>query len=192
MLVNDSKMRNILILECIISSIASCTYYLTMDIATKTANDIKSKNEINYPVINYFRYIDTAITTPLLIITLILSLNIHANKSITVGNTLGIIILNYIMFYIGYLGDIGTITKIMAMVLGFIPLLVMFFIIYFKYIGSNTINKMLFGTYFAVFSMFNVSYLFNDINRNICINILDGIIKGLMGILFSAHYYKLI
>jgi hypothetical protein len=106
----------------------------------------------------------------------------------------GVILLNYLMLYVGYLGEMKTISVFSAELVGFGAFFAMFYAIFVKYVKSSTnvANRVLFGIYFAIWSMYGVAYLFNEEYKNITMNFLDLSSKCFMGIGLWVYYTKII
>jgi sensory rhodopsin len=170
-------LRTILIIETIVNIIASIAYNFL-------------QNEFILPVINYkkitkIRYIDWLLTTPLLLLSFILYLQYkNTNEQKTIENTpkidsnhLGIIIcLNFLMLLCGILGELGIINYIIACILGFIPFIIMFYLIW-KWYGNYETNKNIYIIFVIVWSLYGLVYFLPNYNKNICYNILDIIAK---------------
>ena len=70
----------------------------------------------------------------------------------------------------------------------------MFFIIYIHFIKPkyNYTNYLLFGIYIVVWSIYGIVYMFNQVNKNIIMNLLDCIAKCFVGIFLWIYYTGLI
>jgi hypothetical protein len=168
-LLNVKENKHILLLEVIITGISSLMYYLF------------SKMQ-NLHEIAVLRYNGWVITTPLMLTVLFL-LN-HATSLRTLYIIIG---LDLLMLFIGYLGEIKKINKIVATILGFLPFGVLFFLLYTLMIKS-WFNSILFGIYIIIWSGYGISYLFNEKLKNKCMSILDAIAKGVVSILLSIYF----
>lgn len=183
---NDPEIRHVMNLETCISIVAG--YYYSIFI-TKV-ND--STKQVDWNEITKLRYIDWSITTPLMLITLCVVLAKNSKQLIHFTTLFFIVFLNYLMLGIGYYGVIHPQYKWMAMIGGFIPFFAMFYIIYTKFYGNKIANKVLFFLYFVVWSMYGIVYLFSEVYKNVCMNILDLIAKCLIGIGLWIYYSKII
>ena len=103
-------------------------------------------------------------------------------------------ILNYIMLILGFLGEMGNISRMTACIGGFIPFFVMLFIIYINFIKPkyNLANMIIFTMYVIVWSLYGIVYLFSEEAKNIAMNILDLIAKCLVGIGMWMYYIHMI
>ena len=98
------------------------------------------------------------------------------------------------MLYIGYLGEEKSLSRLWAMVLGFVPFIAMFATIFFQYVKpvASTANNVLFGMYLLIWSMYGFVYMLGEEYKNIAMNILDAIAKCLIGLALWAYYTKII
>jgi hypothetical protein len=105
-----------------------------------------------------------------------------------------IVLLNYIMLLFGYLGEIKRIGRNIAMFLGSVVFLIMYFIIYTNYVKpkKTTANYILFGMYFIVWSLYGIVYLFDEETKNLITNILDLTAKSIIGLGLWVYYTKII
>jgi bacteriorhodopsin len=147
----------------------------------------------NVKNITSLRYIDWAITTPTMLFTLIIYILYVNNQTVNYnlydtfkenGETIGIVILlNWVMLYIGYKGEIGDIHTYLSVLLGFIPFLIYFYIIYHRYLlDSNDTGNLIFYYFFIVWSVYGVAALFSYNIKNAFYNILDVFSKNFFGI----------
>ena len=149
------------------------------------------------------RYLDWAITTPLMLITLSAYLSHNGNTSNTVirlsdflsNNTdsiVKIVVLNAAMLIFGFIGEIGLLSPYISTALGFIP-----FVINFKYIkdtflpsSKDTIKNLLFYWFVFFWSLYGVFALTSYTIKNAGYNILDIFAKNFFGI-FLAYVIML-
>jgi hypothetical protein len=98
------------------------------------------------------------------------------------------------MLYVGYLGEIKQMTRMTSEVLGFGAFFAMFYMIYDKFVKNSVgiDNKVLFGMYFAVWSLYGAAYLLNEENKNIMMNVLDMFAKCLIGLGLWVYYTKIV
>ena len=188
---NNPNVRHILNLETCISLVAGYFYSLFIE---KIAKSEQQMSNMDWSELSQIRYIDWSITTPFMLIALCLVLSTNIKKTVSLATIASVVLLDYAMLYFGYLGEMKTISTFMAEVLGFGAFFAMFYIIYNKYVKptTNTANRVLFGIYFAIWSMYGVAYLFNEEYKNIMMNILDLSAKCFMGIGLWVYYTKII
>jgi len=188
---SNPSVRHVLNLETCISLVAGYFYSLFIE---KIAKSEQQMANMDWSELSQIRYMDWSITTPFMLIALCLVLSTNAKTTITLPTIISIVILDYAMLYAGYLGEMKTISTFMAEVLGFGAFFAMFYIIYDKYVKptANTANRVFFGIYFTIWSLYGVAYLFDEEYKNIIMNILDLSAKCFMGIGLWIYYTKII
>ena len=178
----NPKIRNILNLETCISVVAAFYYGQFVD-------DLQEG--VNYEKINLTRYVDWSITTPIMLLVLVLALLFNNKKGpMKFANFLIILFFNYVMLGFGYAGEIGMLDKTLANVLGFGGFAGLYYFIYDKYIKNynNKDNNMLFISFLVLWAMYGVFYMLDDVTRNVGYNVLDLLSKCFVGIFFWAYY----
>jgi hypothetical protein len=153
------------------------------------------------------RYIDWVITTPTMLITLMIYL-IYLNKkeenktnelelfTLLKDNShvfIPVVILNWLMLLFGYLGEMRIIPVLLGIVLGFIPFLIYYYMIYVNYVTQNTTGYLLFWYFFCFWSLYGVVAGLPYYLKNAFYNILDLFAKNFFGIflsyiIFSGNY----
>lgn len=187
----DPMIRHIFNLETCISIIAGYFY----SIFTGQIDEVSKKNiEIDWGEITKTRYIDWSITTPLMLIVLCLVLGGNTNRPLKIETITAIIVLNYLMLYIGYLGEVEKLNRVVAMIGGFLPFIVMFGLIFIDFVKPKYVfsNYVLYGVFVIVWALYGVVYMFGEEYKNISMNILDTIAKCLVGLGLWAYYTKVI
>ena len=89
-----------------------------------------------------------------------------------------ILFLNSLMLLFGYLGEIGTISNSTAVMLGFIPFLSYFYLIYDNYAKYTTTGIWLFVLFTAIWSLYGFAALMPYYIKNIGYNLLDIVSKN--------------
>ena len=153
------------------------------------------------------RYLDWVITTPTMLITLMIYL-IYLNKkeenktnelelfTILKENSsifIPVVLLNWLMLLFGYLGEMKTIPVLLGIFLGFIPFLIYFYMIYVNYVTQNTSGYLLFWYFFFFWSLYGIVAVLPYYVKNSFYNILDLFAKNFFGlflsyIIFSGNY----
>ena len=153
------------------------------------------------------RYIDWFITTPTMLITLMIYL-IYLNKMVEDKTTelefftllkensnifIPVVLLNWLMLFFGYLGEMKIIPVLLGVFLGFIPFLLYYYIIYVNYVTENTNGYLLFWYFFFFWSLYGVVAVLPYYVKNSFYNILDLFAKNFFGIflsyiIFSGNY----
>lgn len=146
------------------------------------------------------RYIDWVITTPTMLIELILYLiylkNKEQNKDVTKlsffnllienSSTISYVIyLNWLMLIFGYLGEINIIDTLSGVLLGFVPFLIYYYIIYINYANQSKYGWKLFWYFFIFWSLYGVVALLPYYIKNALYNILDLFAKNFFGLFLS-------
>jgi bacteriorhodopsin len=188
----DPAVRHVLNLETCISIVAGYFYSVFM----QQIDDYEQKEEgssYDWAKISQMRYLDWSITTPMMLLTLCIVLGNNIKKPVPIGIFLTIVALNYLMLYIGYLGETQEIDRISASFLGFIPFFAMFYLIFSRFVlpKYRLDNYVLYGIYLLVWSLYGVVYLFQEEAKNIAMNILDFIAKCFIGLGLWAYYVKI-
>lgn len=155
------------------------------------------------------RYMDWVLTTPTMLITLIsylLFLQAKVKKqthnlsltSILTKNyktLVPILCLNWLMLLFGYLGEIKVIPIFYSVMLGFIPFLIYYFMIYKNFVDKNTsmMGYNIFIYFFFFWSLYGIAALLPYYTKNILYNILDLFAKNFFGlfliyIIYTGNY----
>jgi bacteriorhodopsin len=178
----NPKIRNILNLETCISVVAAFYYGLFV------AN---LKEGVDYEKINVTRYVDWSITTPIMLLVLVLALLYNNKKGpMSFISFVIILFLNYLMLGFGYIGEIGLLDKNWANTFGFIAFFALYYFIYDRYIAgkNNKDNNLLFGAFVFLWGLYGVFYNMDSVARNVGYNILDLFSKCFVGIFFWAYF----
>jgi bacteriorhodopsin len=186
---NNPLVRHVMNLETCISVIAGYFYSQFVEKINKP------EDKIDFKDINDTRYTDWFITTPLMILVIMLSLSYATGKySVPVGTYLAAVLLNFGMLFSGYLGDKGTITRSTGCIVGFLFFIGLFGIIFFNFVTNcrNTFNYVLFGVYVFVWSIYGFAYLLDEKQKNIVYNALDLIAKCFVGIGLWTYFTKIL
>jgi bacteriorhodopsin len=178
----NPKIRNILNLETCISVVAAFYY-------GQFVEEIKSGAD--YEKINVTRYVDWSITTPIMLLVLVLAFLYNNKKGpMRFSNYLIILLFNYLMLGFGYVGEIGMLDKQWANTFGFLAFFALYYFIYVKYIAGNknSDNNILFGTFVFLWALYGVFYTMDSVTRNVGYNVLDLFSKCFVGIFFWAYF----
>lgn len=147
-----------------------------------------------------YRYLDWFITTPTMLLTLMIFLSkdqetyngivqfISDNKDDVIKVGLS----NVLMLVFGLLGEYQYINNTLAVGLGFIPFVYYYKKIYDKNITeeSTTYQKGFFWFFFIVWSVYGLAALLPYIPKNVLLNILDLFSKNLIGLILVYIIYK--
>lgn len=185
------NVRHVLNLETAVSLIAGYFYSLFLE---KISVYEKEDRKIDWSDISVTRYIDWCMTTPLMLIVLSLVLSQNIKKTIKLNVILTIIALNYIMLYIGYLGETGVMDRFIACIFSFVAFFGMFFIISCEYVLSkyHFSNYIIFGIFVCIWLFYGIFYMMTETYKNIGMNILDCLAKCCFGLGLWAYYSKIV
>jgi len=188
---NNPTVRHVLNLETAVSLIGG--YFYSVFLEKITTYD-KEDKKIDWSDITSTRYIDWAMTTPIMLLALSLVLSQNITKSITLRVIITIIALNYIMLYVGYLGENQYMDRLPAVLLGFIAMFGMFYIIFNEYVlfKYHFSNYVIFGLFVSIWIFYGVFYMLPESYKNIGMNILDCLAKCCFGLGLWAYYSKII
>ena len=146
------------------------------------------------------RYVDWAITTPTMLITLMVYLIYLGNKNNnidTTGMTLfgtlkdnmdtvsKIITLNWLMLLFGYMGEVKILSTVAGVLMGFIPFLIYYYIIYYKYATQSDTGLKIFWYFFFFWSIYGIAALLPYNLKNAFYNILDLFAKNFFGVFLA-------
>lgn len=190
-IVNDPLLRRILFIEILVTGISSFMYFLFTNNISQYFDKVNKDNEdIDLTVVDRLRYNGWVFTTPLMLIALCLALSSSTRIIINPITMFTILLLNYIMLMFGYLGELNMIDRIAATVLGFIPFLLIFYLIFSTFLlkSFNPFNYLIFAIYFIIWAGYGIAYMFEEKEKNIATNIFDAISKGVVAIILSFSY----
>jgi len=182
-----SIIRQLLIIELVVQFIEGIFYFWLVH------------NHTNISNITPKRYIDWVITTPTMLITLMIYL-IFLNKKVE-NKTNGldfftifkdnsnifipVVLLNWAMLLFGYLGEMRIIPVFLGVFLGFIPFLIYYYMIYVNFVTQNTSGYLLFWYFFFFWSLYGFAAVLPYYVKNALYNILDLFAKNFFGIFLS-------
>ena len=179
----DTKIRNIMNLETCISVVAAFFY----------GNFVQymKEEDFDYRNIDLNRYTDWAITTPIMLLVLVLAF-LYNNKAgaLNFFSYCVILLFNYGMLGFGYVGEIGLMDRTQSVILGFIFFMLLYGYIYklFLYGKNNADNKILFWSFVILWAFYGIFYNVEPISKNVGYNILDLFSKCFVGIFFWAYF----
>lgn len=157
------------------------------------------------------RYADWALTTPTMLVTLVVYIiYLNANQSTTHAiesplslsqvltenavPILQIIGLNWLMLLFGYLGETGVIQLITGVVIGFFPFIAYFYIIYNRFIQSqsnpNNTSLKVYAYFLLFWSLYGIVAVLPYTLKNTIYNILDLFSKNFFGLFLSYLIFQ--
>jgi len=190
-----SIIRQLLILELVVQFFEGTFYFWLVYNFTKVLN------------VTPKRYIDWVITTPTMLITLMIYLIYLSERVKNKTNELDfftlfknnlkifipVLLLNWLMLLFGYLAEMNIIPVLLGVFLGFIPFLIYYYIIYVNYVTQNVTEKLLFWYFFFFWSLYGFAAVLPYYVKNSLYNVLDLFAKNFFGIflsyiIFSGNY----
>ena len=179
--------RQLLLIELVVQVLEGSFYFWLVYNFTKVLN------------VTPKRYIDWFITTPTMLITLIIYLIYLTKKEENKTNELDfftilkdnsniiipVVLLNWLMLLFGYLGEIRAIPVLLGVFLGFIPFLLYYYLIYVNYVTQNSSGYLLFWYFFFFWSLYGFVAVLPYYVKNSLYNILDLFAKNFFGIFLS-------
>lgn len=182
------EVRHIMNVETCISIVAAFFYSIFI---SKLQKYEEENEQLDFDEINDTRYADWFISTPLMLLVLMMVLGYQNNKSLHIWSYFAVIAMNFMMLLSGYLGDKKMLNGYLALILGFVFFFGIFGFIWMTYFTGAKINYeslFIYGTFFVVWSFYGVLYLGSTYTKNITYNILDVIAKCFVGIFFWMYF----
>lgn len=178
---NDDKIRHIMNIETCISIIAGVFYGRFLKIT--------NGESIDYNKLNVIRYLDWFTTTPLMLLGLGLVLTYNLKISFKFKSFLIMVLLNFGMLIMGYLGEIGKINKQFATLGGFVLFAFLYYYIYIQFIKNKKViqNTIVYLVFIIFWAIYGIAYLAESRLKNLIYNILDVFAKCFVGIGFWAY-----
>lgn len=177
----DELLKDLLRVELVVQAIEFVFYVWLIYYYSKVSQNITP-----------FRYLDWAITTPLMLITLSAFLNHNGGRSTRLidflsnhkGSMIIIVLLNAAMLLFGLIGEFGYLSPYISTALGFIP-----FVLNFKYIkdtflpsSEDKLKNALFYWFVSSWALYGVFAVMNYTTKNTGYNILDIFSKNFFGL----------
>jgi len=174
-------LKYVLGLETMVNIIATMAYSVL----------IKYSETNKFQYLSGFRYMDWFLTTPILLISFIIYSRYKCNTSIEttdksecvdieVNKVAIIIVVNFFMLLFGYLGEQKHINKYYGLIFGFIPFIIMFYLIKKWYITKD-INTF-YWIFVSIWALYGFAYMLPYKIKNIMYNILDLFAKNFFGL----------
>jgi bacteriorhodopsin len=161
--------------------------------------------KFHIPSMALTRYIDWIITTPLMLISIMLYFTYDAQQSLGPKekkinlreflmenyNVILIVLLgNIVMLIFGLLGELGILNKILATIIGFVGLIIAFGTIYNNFARTQH-TALIFMVIFTIWSLYGVAYNLDEVPKNIFYNFLDILAKNMFGLFLSTKVLTL-
>jgi len=146
-----------------------------------------------------YRYYDWIITTPTMLFTYCMYLYHINTKDEKTDNTpfyeaiennlfdlVPIFVFNTTMLFFGYLAEIGKMDVVVSAILGFIPFILMFYLIYDTYAKYTSMGRATFLYFSGIWSLYGFASVLNYKYKNAIYNILDLFAKNFFGIFLAV------
>jgi len=174
--------RHIMNIETAVSLVAGLVYGYFYEEVKKPSPDLQKVMKI--------RYIDWSITTPLILLSILLFYNGEA--AVDYRTFLGIAILNGGMLYSGYLGETGAISRMTGGVFGFAFFGAMLALFYTCCLPAKA-SPIVFYVFAAIWALYGVVYYIEDEEtKNMWYNVLDITAKALFGVVLWSYFGKVL
>ena len=178
---NNVNVRHVMNIETTVSLVAGIAYGIFNDMIKDPMVDLNEITKI--------RYIDWSITTPLIILVILLFYSGSVHPLASVYGTL--VLLNWGMLGAGYLGEEGTIDRMTGCIVGFLFFAAMLYTLYSCCIPAKA-NPAVFLIFAIIWSFYGIAYLLDEETKNILYNVLDVISKALFGVVLYFYYGKVL
>ena len=149
------------------------------------------------------RYYDWMITTPTMLITFMFYLKFLSNQEQNIKNdsfltelknkwkvVLNVLLLNWAMLLSGYAGEQHLFSHLTTTLVGFVPFLLMFYIIYKNFAIHSSQGQKIFWYFSGVWAIYGIAALLPYKIKNSMYNILDLFAKNFFGLFLAYVLYK--
>jgi bacteriorhodopsin len=174
--------RHIMNIETAVSLVAGIVYGTFLD-------KMKQPN-FKLSEIIPMRYMDWMITTPLILLAVVLFYNTKLN-SVDYKCYIIIIILNWLMLLFGYLGESKIISSMKGLLLGFFFYTAMLLYMY-MYIIPKGCSLAVFIIFAVIWTGYGIAYMLKEEEKNIAYNILDILSKAVFGVVLWMYFGKVL
>lgn len=187
----DEIVKEILTMELIVQLIEFIFYvYLVYLIFT---------NDVSKSVTSH-RYIDWAITTPVMLISFIMffkylreperKIRLFDSIQEESSNIIKVVLANACMLLFGFLAEQSIIDRSFGIAIGFIPFAYVFKILYAEYAKYTPLATNIFYFSFSIWSLYGVGATLPFIAKNTMYNILDFFAKNVYGLFLYFFLYS--
>jgi len=176
------NVRHVMNIETTVSLVAGLAYSIFNEM-------IKAADKIDLHQITKIRYIDWSITTPLIILVMLLFYGGNVHPSYITYTQL--ILLNWAMLGSGYMGEEGIISRSAGLFLGFIFFALMLLTMYTCCIPSSA-NHAVFYIFAVIWTGYGIAYLADEETKNLAYNGLDVLSKAIFGIVLYLYFGKVL
>jgi bacteriorhodopsin len=179
---NSANTRHIMNIETAVSLVAGIVYGTFVEKIKQPTFNLKE--------IIPMRYMDWMITTPLILLAVVLFYN-HGANTVNYKCYLILIILNWLMLLFGYLGERRIISSMYGLIIGFIFFALMLLYMFFFMIPKNA-PMAVFVIFSIIWTGYGVAYLLDEEAKNIAYNILDITSKAIFGVVLWLYFGRVL
>jgi len=150
-----------------------------------------------------FRYYDWVLTTPTMLITFMFYLKFLKNQEQNIQNdsfltelknhwkvVLNVLLLNWGMLLSGYVGEQHLFSHITTTLVGFVPFLLMFYIIYKNFAIHSEQGRKIFWYFSGIWAIYGIAAVLPYKIKNSMYNILDLFAKNFFGLFLAYVLYN--
>lgn len=149
------------------------------------------------------RYYDWMLTTPTMLITFMFYLKFLSNQEQNIKNdsfltelknkwkvVLNVLLLNWAMLLSGYAGEQHLFSHLTTTLVGFVPFLLMFYIIYKNFAVHSSQGQKIFWFFSGVWAIYGIAAVLPYKIKNSMYNILDLFAKNFFGLFLAYVLYN--
>ena len=150
-----------------------------------------------------FRYYDWVLTTPTMLITFMFYLKFLKNQEQNIKSesfltelknhwkvVLNVLLLNWGMLLSGYVGEQHLFSHLTTTLVGFVPFLLMFYIIYKNFAIHSEQGRKIFWYFSGIWAIYGIAAVLPYKIKNSMYNILDLFAKNFFGLFLAYVLYK--
>ncbi len=185
--VKDIKARHILNIESAVNLVAGFVYAYFVKMI--------DENNMRLEEIVPMRYVDWFITTPLLLLTLLLFFSYLNGDNLHFSYFFFVIVIDFLMLGSGYLGETNVIPINVSVSIGFVFYFILFVFIWYHFVHGRgvAIQKKVFFVFAFIWAIYGiVHYIEDEKLKNLLYNILDVIAKVFFGLFMWVYYGKVL
>ena len=179
---NSANTRHIMNIETAVSLVAGIVYGTFVEKIKQPTFNLKE--------IIPMRYMDWMITTPLILLAVVLFYN-HGANTVNYKCYLILIILNWLMLLFGYLGERRIISSMYGLIIGFVFFALMLLYMFFFMIPKNA-PMAVFVIFSIIWTGYGIAYLLDEEAKNIAYNILDITSKAIFGVVLWLYFGRVL
>jgi bacteriorhodopsin len=186
---SDATARHVMNLETAVSVVAGYFYLKFATVAAQRADFDPARDVLP------LRYLDWSVTTPMLLLALMLYLGHHgARRGVGWRAFLAVAALNYGMLAAGYAGETGVVAdRRVAGAVGFACFAAMLAVIWATYAPSRAEPRALLAVFAALWAAYGGAYFMRDERaKAVAYNVLDVLSKAVLGMYMWTYFGRVI